>query len=71
MEEVRDFRDQMFYREMLHLREDQRLRKPDRQTSSRSRSIGVSYSTACKGQPTSRQSPRSSTPIFNADRCER
>jgi hypothetical protein len=27
MEEVRDFRDQMFYREMLRLREDQRLRE--------------------------------------------
>lgn len=27
MEEVRDFRDQLFYREMLRLREDQRLRE--------------------------------------------
>ena len=27
MEEVRDFRDQVFYREMVRLREDQRLRE--------------------------------------------
>ena len=27
MEEVRDFRDQVFYREMLRLREDQRRRE--------------------------------------------
>jgi|HubBroStandDraft_6_1064221.scaffolds.fasta_scaffold900467_2 hypothetical protein len=30
MEEVRDFRDQMFYREMLRLREDQRQREVSR-----------------------------------------
>jgi hypothetical protein len=30
MEEVRDFRDQVFYREMLRLREDQRQREVSR-----------------------------------------
>ena len=31
MEEVRDFRDEMFYSEMLRLREDQRRREVSRQ----------------------------------------